>query len=224
MMRRLVSCMTWGFAACAVVTAALTLSMAAASAAVPTLMNYQGFLSTGSSQPAQGAHAMTFSLYADSTEGVARWSESYAAVQVTAGVFNVLLGSVTPLPPSVFDGTSLWLQTDMDGVGLQPRQHIVTVAYSFHAAIADSALSTKPDFEVDAGSIASVPAASFLSVFFRFQFSGVPYVVASFHDVPTQQDENLGAACPQSVSMTGFTIHNTDNQAHKIQWAAIYIR
>src|SRR5438128_927379 len=91
----------------ALVALAAVLGFAAArpaAAAVPTLMNYQGYLTDNTSTPVTASEPMTFKLYPDSTTGSVLWSESYASVSVTAGVFNVLLGSATALPPAVFSG------------------------------------------------------------------------------------------------------------------------
>ena len=107
--------------------------------AVPALLNYQGYLTDGANAPLAGNHAMIFRLYADSTTGAPAWSESYAAVKVTAGVFNVVLGSTSSLPVSAFNGATLWLQTTVDGVDILPRRPILSVAYALHAAFADSA-------------------------------------------------------------------------------------
>jgi hypothetical protein len=106
--------------------------------AVPPLLNYQGFLADNAGQPMNGSHVMQFEMFADSTGGAALWSEAYAAVTVSAGVFNVLLGSVTPLPVgTLFTGNALWLQTTVDGSTLLPRRPIVSVAYALRAENAD---------------------------------------------------------------------------------------
>jgi len=123
----------------ACVLLALALAASRVTAAVPPLTNYQGYLTDATGQPISGSKPMTFGLYADSTGGSALWSESYESVFVAAGVFNVLLGTVTPLPSSVFTGAKLWLQTQVETVTIQPRRPIATVAYCFHAQTADVA-------------------------------------------------------------------------------------
>src|SRR5262245_47244197 len=82
--------------------------------ALPLIMNYHGFLTDNASNPVSGPLPMTFKLYNAETGGQGQsplWTESYASVSVTAGVFNVVLGSTTPLPLSAFTGATLWLQT-----------------------------------------------------------------------------------------------------------------
>ncbi len=111
-----------------------------ARATVPTLFNYQGYLTDGAGSPRQGGFKMKFTLYADSLTGTALWSETYASVPVTNGVFNVLLGTVNALPDSQFTGAKLWLETAVSDTTLAPRRALVTVPYSFHARSADTAM------------------------------------------------------------------------------------
>ncbi len=107
--------------------------------AVPALLNYQGHLSNGGG-PLTGNFPMTFALFTVPAGGTPLWSESYANVTVTAGVFNVLLGSDTPLPlGSLFTGQTLYIETTVSGNVLSPRRPIVSVGYAARAAIADSA-------------------------------------------------------------------------------------
>src|SRR6266480_1911384 len=110
----------------------------ARAADVPTVMSYQGFLTDGANNPRQGAFKMKFSIYADSTGGAALWTETYAAIPVSSGVFGVMLGTVTPLPASAFTGVRLWLQTAVSDTVLLPRRPLVTVPYSFRAHLADT--------------------------------------------------------------------------------------
>lgn len=131
----------------------LLLGVAAASpaAAIPALLQYQGQLTNGGG-PVNGNVAMTFTLFGAESGGSPLWTESYASVTVTAGVFNVLLGSNTPLPVgSVFTGQTLWIETVIDGVTMTPRRPIVSVGYAARAAIADSAVAAPA--AVPAGSV-----------------------------------------------------------------------
>src|SRR3989449_3898460 len=125
----------------ATMVAGLTIvsGLPARAANVPTVMSYQGFLADGANNPRQGAFKMKFSIYADSTGGSALWTETYAAIPVSSGVFGVMLGTVTPLPASAFTGARLWLQTAVSDTILAPRRPLVTVPYSFRAQLADTA-------------------------------------------------------------------------------------
>jgi hypothetical protein len=84
----------------AAVVIALLLTVPAL-ADVPNLLNYQGRLTDPSGNPKNGTFTMQFALYDAATGGNqlpsgSPWSETQS-VTVTDGVFNVLLGSVTPL-------------------------------------------------------------------------------------------------------------------------------
>ena len=117
---------------------AFVLSMAllstAALAEVPGLMNYQGTLTDGAGLALDTTVAMTFSIYDDSTAGTQLWTETQGSVEVTAGVFNVLLGSVTAIVDTVFNGPDRWLGMQVGGdAELIPRQRMASVGYAFVA-------------------------------------------------------------------------------------------
>jgi hypothetical protein len=106
----------------------------------PTLISYQGRLtapSTGDPKP-DGNYSMTFRLFSTQSGGSSIWSETQM-VSVSGGLFNVLLGSDTALSASVFSGTSRWLEVEVGGEMLSPRQRIVSVAYALQAQEAANA-------------------------------------------------------------------------------------
>lgn len=120
-----------------------TLARNAAAAEVPQLLNYQGRLSDSGGVPQSGSFSMQFRIY-DSASGGTQlpsgtpWTETQS-VAVSSGVFNVLLGSVTPLPDGLFEGgptDSLGPQRFLDitigGENLAPRQRIASVPYALH--------------------------------------------------------------------------------------------
>lgn len=80
--------------------------LAAASAEVPQLLNYQGKLTDSRGRPVDGSKRMTFEFYDDPVEGhlLEGFSERQEVV-VAKGIFNVLIGSATEggVPASVFD-------------------------------------------------------------------------------------------------------------------------
>lgn len=127
----------------ALVLAVLLVCMAAlpsrALAAVPTLVQYQGFLTDLAGQPLDGAHDLSFALYADSTGGVPLWEEAHPGVPVSDGAFATLLGTSSPLGTGYFSGALRWLETRVDGTPLAPRRSIASVPYALHAAQADVA-------------------------------------------------------------------------------------
>ena len=71
-------------------------------AEVPGLLNYQGVLTdAGGSAVPDGTYEITFRLYNVLSGGTPLWEETQPAVQVTKGIFDVMLGSVMKLelPP-----------------------------------------------------------------------------------------------------------------------------
>ena len=110
---------------------------------VPELVNFQGVLTNPGGGPLPNAtRNMTFRVYNDPTGGTLEWTEKQM-VTTDGGLFQVLLGSVTPLT-GVFDGTPRFLEVQVGtDTPLLPRQQFVSVPYAFHAATADSANTAK---------------------------------------------------------------------------------
>ncbi len=105
-----------------------------ASKSAPNYLNYQGFLADAQGQDGVTATLeMTFKIYAEETGGTELWSETHPAVQVSEGLFSVLLGSLFPIPGGLLDGSTRWLQTEVDAEILVPRKPLVSVAYSLRS-------------------------------------------------------------------------------------------
>jgi len=102
-----------------------------ATSSVPQLINYQGQLTYGSGNPANGTFTMVFAIFGASSGSSALYSETQS-VTVGNGVFNVLIGSVTPIPPDLFDsGTAQYLEVAVNGTILTPRRQFGSVPYAF---------------------------------------------------------------------------------------------
>ena len=96
----------------------------------PYTMNYQGYLTNGSGTPLDGAYDIVASLWDDAAAGVQEWGpETHVDVEVNNGLFNLALGSVTPLLPHVFD-EALFLELTV-GTTTLPRQPLRTTAYAY---------------------------------------------------------------------------------------------
>jgi hypothetical protein len=134
------------------------------SMAVPGQLNYQGYLADASDSSAvTGTLSMTFRLFDSETKGAQLWSETHAAVEVSGGLFQVFLGSVTSFPDGLFDGTPMWLQTEVGAELLAPRKPLVSTAYSHRANSAemllDYTLTDLDDRWVNEGQANSVTGA-----------------------------------------------------------------
>ncbi len=148
--------------------AVMTLAVSV-TAEVPTVISYQGKLMESSGIPVtDGPRQMTFAIYDAETSGNQLWFETNPSVQVTGGLFSVLLGSVKPFTANVFDGADRWfgvtIGTDPE---LAPRQRIASAAFAQIAKtvvdgaitvgkLADGAVTANklaPDAKIPAGVI-----------------------------------------------------------------------
>jgi hypothetical protein len=77
-------------------------------------------------------------LDANGGNQVGVWTETHTPVLVTNGVFNVIVGSVVDLPPSLFVGPPLdsdmrplrFLEVRVNGQVLSPSHRITSAPYS----------------------------------------------------------------------------------------------
>jgi len=109
-------------------------------AEIPKLINYQGTI-TDASGPISGSHSLTFRIYSDSLASSPLWVEAHSAVDISYGLFNVLLGSIVNIPDGLFVGSLRWIGVSVDSdPEISPRMRIASVPWAFRAAIADTAL------------------------------------------------------------------------------------
>jgi len=80
-------------------------------AQVPQKLNYQGFLTNSGGTPINTTVSMVFNLYTVSSGGLTQYAETQT-VTVINGLFNVVIGAVTPFPAtSLITWASLSLAT-----------------------------------------------------------------------------------------------------------------
>ena len=108
-----------------------------AHAAVPHQINFQGYLTAPGGAPVNTTMPIWLSLYNAATGGTALYSETQT-VTVTNGVFNVLIGSVTPLPLP-FD-VPYWLGVTLGitDAEMTPRQPVAASAYAIRSATTEA--------------------------------------------------------------------------------------
>ena len=102
-----------------------TLGLTSAWAVQPQI-NYQGLLNDSTGAPVNDPNVtMIFRLWNDATSILTSnllWEETQT-VDVANGVYNVLLGSVTPLPDGVTIGAeNLWLEVTVSRHGTHPSR------------------------------------------------------------------------------------------------------
>ncbi len=120
-----------------VIIAVMTLT--ASLMAVPRSMNYQGKLTDTDGIAVNADLDMIFRIYSVETGGTAIWTESHTGVNqvsVVKGLFDVELGSITPI--NLDFSTDYWLELVVSGELLVPREKLNSVGYAFRASIADS--------------------------------------------------------------------------------------
>jgi len=102
---------------------------------VPNVIDYQGSLTDTDGLPVEGTVSLTFGIYSSETDGTLLWSETQNPVAVTDGLFHVLLGSVTPLPESLFDSPDRWIGLAVEGEDeMSPRTRLASVPFALVAA------------------------------------------------------------------------------------------
>jgi hypothetical protein len=100
-------------------------------------MNYQGKLTDAVGVAITGDHAIEFRIYDSETGGVLLWSEEHLAVTLTNGLFDIILGETTAMNLP-FD-EQYWIEIEIDGETLTPREKFASVAYAHRAVYADTA-------------------------------------------------------------------------------------
>jgi len=150
-------------------------------ASVPHQINYQGWLGRASDTTGvTGTFDMTFTLYDAETGGTALWTETHTNVKVTRGVFNVILGSVNPLPADIFKGGPLWLEIKVGTETLSPRKKLVSVGYAIYSEKAHKADTANYASAVNINYVDSASIADTALVAIKVQppetlmFSGTP--------------------------------------------------
>jgi hypothetical protein len=123
----------------------LMIVMAAlATAAVPRVFNYQGYVSDLDGTALDGDFDLIFRIYdVDAGADPALWTETHPAVSVSEGVFSVLLGSLVELPPAVLEESELWIGVTVGtDTEIAPRLQVTSTPWAYRAAIADSSAVT----------------------------------------------------------------------------------
>ncbi|MBP7963346.1 MAG: hypothetical protein KBG20_15835 [Caldilineaceae bacterium] len=116
---------------------ALTLGAATAGTSTSTIA-YQGRLADSDGIPLTKTLNMSFRLYSVASGGVALWTEQWTGsngVQVSDGLFNVMLGSLDPIPQSIITGNdSLFLGITVDADDeMSPRVQLGSVPFATQA-------------------------------------------------------------------------------------------
>ena len=114
-------------------------------AQTPRTISYQGVLADDAGTFVEdGSYTIRVSLHDALSGGTEIFTETHQSV-VIRGVFNVIIGSVTPLPASLRFDRAYFLEVSVDGTTLAPRTPLTAVPYAFHASTADVADGLSPN-------------------------------------------------------------------------------
>jgi hypothetical protein len=117
-------------------------------------------------------------------------------VLVNNGIYNALLGSQTALDPDIFGASLLYLEVEVEGEALSPRQRITSVPFSINTErIAGSR------FEIETRPIQIPAGASKVTVWVSFNqaFNSPPQVMVTFGGI-------LGIGEVSGIQATGFDL------------------
>ena len=107
--------------------------------------SYQAKIEQGNVPIADGKHVVSVRLYTAPSGGTPVYSEDQHAT-VTAGILNLEIGLVSPLPLVFGFDTTYYLAIAIDGGDeLTPRAHITAAPLALHATIADLARGLTSD-------------------------------------------------------------------------------
>ena len=120
----------------------------AESAASTGTIAYQGRLADSAGNPLTSTLNMSFRLYSAVTGGTPLWTEQWTGsngVKVSDGLFNVMLGSLTPIPQSVITGNAnlfLGITVGNDDE-MTPRVQLGSVPFAVQAlTVPDGSITT----------------------------------------------------------------------------------
>ncbi len=116
----------------ATILAAALLLASNSLAQVPQKVGYQGRLLKADGSPESGSHKLTFTLFDAATAGNSLWTEDQT-LALSDGYYAAVLGDVTPLDLTAFNGSERFVQIAVDGTALSPRQRIDAVPYALVA-------------------------------------------------------------------------------------------
>ncbi|MBI4351887.1 MAG: DUF1566 domain-containing protein, partial [Elusimicrobia bacterium] len=106
-----------------------------ATAGVPTKITYQGNIRQ-SGNLVTGQRNIVFRIYPSSTSSSALWTSPVYPVSVSTGVFKVdLEPALADLTAAAWETGSLWLELEIEGVKLSPRDELTSSPYSVNSLL-----------------------------------------------------------------------------------------
>lgn len=97
-----------------------------------TAITYQGHLRDNGT-PFDGSADLVFRLYDAPSGGTLLGSQALNATPVVNGLFTVQLNAAGQFGPDAFDGNERWLEVQVNGTPLAPRQPLTAAPYALYA-------------------------------------------------------------------------------------------
>lgn len=104
---------------------------AAAHAQPPNLVHYQGRLLDNAGDPVNGSVDMAVRLYTQETGGSQIWEQTLEDVAVSDGVYQFYFGDASF--PDALTNAACWLELEVAGEVLGPRERQIAVPYALRA-------------------------------------------------------------------------------------------
>ncbi|MFZ1754031.1 MAG: hypothetical protein WAU10_09815 [Caldilineaceae bacterium] len=145
---------------------------------------YQGRLADAGGNPLTSTLNMSFRLYNAATGGAPLWTEQWTGsngVQVSDGLFNVMLGSLAPIPQNVITGNptlflGITVGTDDE---MSPRVQLGSVPFAVQAlTVPDSSVTTT---KIADGAVTKAKLGADAVTEFGGQPNSYPYIVHLRH-------------------------------------------
>lgn len=122
-----------GVAIASTALADYVVSALSADEATPSYIPYQGYVEKDGQPVDDAGLPMDFEICLAAKGGECPWTEAQS-VKVGGGIFSVTLGSVKPIPASLFQSPEMYLGIRVSGRALDGRQRLMSVPYAMHAA------------------------------------------------------------------------------------------
>lgn len=195
------------------------------------LLSYQGYLTNATGEPLHGDRDITFRLYNVSTGGTALWAEAHAgvnAVPVEDGLFNVMLGSLTPIPNDVWSSGARYLGIQVAGdAEMSPREVVGSVPLAM--TVPDGAITREKLGDptlwrglndgavIQSGSVEMSADETGITVAFDEEFAATPLVII------TQVEASAGFAnlIAHHITPSEFRVAKREGTACAVHWIAV---
>ncbi|MEN9786162.1 MAG: hypothetical protein RLZZ299_1426, partial [Pseudomonadota bacterium] len=112
------------------------LGLASPALAVPARFSQHGTIRGPDGAGLQGTHRLVFRLHGEAHGGAPVWEEEHAT-SFDDGVYAVTLGTDVPVDDALLLAYPLWLELEIDGTVLSPRQPLSSTPYASVAGVAE---------------------------------------------------------------------------------------